>query len=269
MTSVQELYGELWAQESEIKAELQRSLEPRGPDSLYDVFASIGPRPGDVVLDAGCRDASYAVELVRRHGVRAITVDPVPHHVSLARRTVAEAGLEAEIEVLEGEIETLPLAHGSVDWIWCRDVLIHVDLERGLAECARVLRPGGRMLIYVTLATELLEPDEADRLRRGCALVPESLDAGRLERVAEAVGLAVASVDRLHGEWRERLVEDGGWDPRDNLLSLSRLRRRYGELVARYGQTRVDTAEASALWGLYQLLGKLCPTIYVLERTDA
>ena len=64
-------------------------------------------------------------------------------------------------DVLEGTIEELPLADASADWIWCRDVLVHVDVERGLAECARVLKPGGRMLAYVTLATDLLEPREA------------------------------------------------------------------------------------------------------------
>jgi ubiquinone/menaquinone biosynthesis C-methylase UbiE len=269
VTTVQELYGELWAKESGLQRELARSLEPRGTDSLYDVFASLEPRPGEVVLDAGCRDATYAIELVRRHGLRAIAVDPVPHHVELARREVAAAGLEDAVDVREGAIEELPVADASVDWIWCRDVLVHVVLEPGLAECARVLRPGGRMLVYATLATPLLEPQEAALLARGSAIVRASTDPAELERVAARSGLDVVSVDRLEGEWRERMIEEGSWDPREDLLLLSRLRRRYDELVDEHGITEVEVETVSALWGIYQLLGKLCPTIYVLERKHA
>jgi 2-polyprenyl-3-methyl-5-hydroxy-6-metoxy-1,4-benzoquinol methylase len=57
----------------------------------------------------------------------------------LAQRAVAEACVE--IEVVEAGIEAMPLADGAADWIWCRDVLVHVDLERGLPECAGKLRP--------------------------------------------------------------------------------------------------------------------------------
>jgi SAM-dependent methyltransferase len=269
VTTVQELYGELWARESGLEQQLAGSLEPRGTDSLNEVFASLGPRPGEVVLDAGGRDAVYAIELVRRHGLRAVTVDPVPHHAELARQAVAAAGLEEEIEVLEGAIEALPLADASVDWIWCRDVLVHVELEPGLAECARVLRPGGKMLVYATLATELLEPRERALLERGSAIASGSFDPENLEAVAERNGLRVHSVDRLRGEWRERMIEEGSWDPREELLLLSRLRRRYDELVEEHGQIEVEVSMVSALWGVYQLLGKLCPTVYVLERQDA
>ncbi len=69
----------------------------------------------------------------------------------------------------------MPIDEGTVDWIWCRDVLVHVDVRRGLAECARVLRPGGRMLAYVTCATELLEPREREELFAARAIAPEQL----------------------------------------------------------------------------------------------
>jgi SAM-dependent methyltransferase len=269
VTTVQELYGELWARESELESALARSLDPRGTDSLHDVFASLDPQPGQIVLDAGGRDAGYAIELVRRHGLRAVTVDPIPHHAELARRAVATAGLEEEIDVLEAAIEALPLADGSVDWIWCRDVLIHVQLEPGLAECARVLRPGGKMLVYATLATELLEPRERALLERGSAIASGSFDPDHLEAVAERNGLRVQTVERLRGEWRERMIEEGSWDPREDLLLLSRLRRRYEELVEEHGVVEVEVSMVSAMWGIYQLLGKLCPTIYVLERQGA
>ena len=266
MTSIQELYGELWAEESALERELERSLEPRGTEWLFETFAALGPKPGELVVDVGSRDAGHTIGLVREHGLRAIGLDPVPLHAERARRAVAEAGLEHAVEIVEAGIEAMPLADGLADWIWCRDVLVHVDQARGFAECARILRPGGRMLAYVTLATELLEPREAERLVQALAIVPESVDPTGLERRAAGAGMRLVSSTSLGGEWRERMIEDGTWNPGDDLLRLSRLHRREAELVERYGEKHVAARAAGKLWGVYQLLGKLCPTVYLWER---
>jgi SAM-dependent methyltransferase len=266
MVSVQELY-ELWAGESDLTAKLKQSLEPRGTEWLFELFASLGPRPGEMLVDVGARDARHAIRLVQEHGLRALAVDPLPLHVEKARAEVAAAGLENTLDVAQAGIERLPLEPESVDWIWCRDVLVHVDVERGLAECARVLRPGGRMVAYVTLQTELLEPKEVTELAAAMALVRESLDPRQLERAARSAGLVAVTVERLGGEWRERMIEDGSWNASETLLELSRLRRREPELVQEVGAARVAAYRGGALWGIYQLLGKLCPTIYVWERS--
>ena len=265
MPSVQELY-ELWAGDAELREALKRSLEPRGTDSLLDAFAALGVREGDVVLDAGSRDAHYSIRLVRDHGVRAIALDPLPLHAELARSAIAEAGVEGSIDVVEGAMESMPLADESVDWIWCRDVLVHVEAQPGLAECARVLRPGGAMLAYVTLATEKLEPEEEARLLGSTALTDGGLDAERLEAAAQDAGLAVRSVDRLGSEWRERMIEEGAWNPADDLLQIARLGRNRDALVAEHGPAALAAAEGGLLWGIYQLLGKLCPTVFVWEK---
>lgn len=265
MPTVQELY-ERWADDAELREALARSLEPRGTDWLFDLFAELAPQPGEVVLDAGARDASHAIRLVRDHGVRAVALDPVPHHGRLARDAVEEAGLGDAIEIVEASLESIPLADASVDWIWCRDVLVHVDAERGLAECSRVLRPGGQMLAYVTLATERLEPQEAAELVRALALTHDGFDAARLEDAAEKAGFSARAVHRLGSEWRERMIEDGSWNPGDDLLAIARLDRRREELEAKYGAVDVAAAASGLTWGIYQLLGKLCPTVYVWQR---
>jgi SAM-dependent methyltransferase len=264
-TPVQKLY-EVWAGDSELRDALGQSLEPRGTDWLFELFAELGPSAGDLVLDAGARDAVHAIRLVHEHGIRAVALDPLPLHCALARERIADAGLTEDIDVVQGALEELPFEDASFDWIWCRDVLVHVDVDRGLAECARVLRRGGVLLAYVTLATDRLEPEEADELARGLALRRSSLDGAQLEAAARTAGFVLQSMERLGSEWRERMLEDGEWDVRQDLLKLARLRRRDAELVGRYGEDAVDAAVGGLAWGVYQLLGKLCPTVYVWER---
>lgn len=265
-TSIQQLYGELWADANPLDLELEQSLDPRGTEWLFEAFAELGPEAGQLVVDVGARDAAHTIRLVREHGLRAFAVDPVPRHIELARQAVSDAGLADDIGVVEAGIEAMPIDDGVADWIWCRDVLAHVDLGPAFAECARVLRPGGQMLAYVTCATASLEPREAEALFGALAIRPESTDPDAVERHAAAAGLTLVSSRQLGGEWRERLVEDGAWNPGSDLLRLSRLHRQEADLVERYGEARVAAYAAARVWGVYQLLGKLRPTVYVWER---
>ncbi len=267
MVTVEELYGEIWPGDAALEEELRRSLEPRPLTALYDAFAALGPAPGHLVVDVGCRDAWHAVELVRRFSIRVLAIDPVPLHVELAHGAVKEARLEREIEVVQAGIESLPLADEAAAFVWSRDTTTHVDLPRGLAECRRVLKPGGRVLLYQTFATDRLEPVEAARLFAATATVAANMDRSYFERTADEAGLAIESADALDGEWRESMVELGKWDAGEALLAISRLCRREPQLVERYGRNRVEAALANNQWGVYQLLGKLQPTIYVLRRS--
>ncbi len=71
---------------------------------------------------------------------------------------------------------------------------------------------------------------------------------------------------RVGPEWRERRIEDRSWSPADDLLRIARLSRRREQLEAEYGAAAVEAAAGGLAWGIYQLLGKLCPTVYVWER---
>jgi SAM-dependent methyltransferase len=252
-TSVDQLYGEIWAEGDPEPV----APPPRGTDWLFEVFAGLGPQAGQLVVDVGARDAKHAIRLVQQHELRAIALDPVPHHGALARQAIAEAGVE--VDVVQAGIESMPIDDDAADWIWCRDVLVHVDLARGFSECARILRPGGQMLAYVTCATERLEPREAAWLFDAVAIVPESTQPDAIEHHAAHAGLTLVSKTELGGEWRERMLADGTWSANDDLTEISRLRRSGADL----DDPRVAAQAAGAAWGIYQLLGKTCPTVYV------
>ena len=61
-TSVEQLYGEIWAEDS---SPFDESLNPRGTEWLFEAFAELGPEPGQLVVDIGARDAKHAIRLVQ------------------------------------------------------------------------------------------------------------------------------------------------------------------------------------------------------------
>ena len=265
--SVQELYGDIWGDDdAAFEARIGQSLDPRGPDVLYDLFATLGPRPVETVLDAGSRDARYAVGLARRFGCRVVAVDPVPRHFDLATAHVAAEGMGKQVAVALAGIESLPVEDGAIDYVWCRDVLNHVDLPRGLAECARALRPSGGMLVYQTFATEAMEPNEARRLYASMAIVPDNMAPAFFASTSRAAGFEVVTKDVIDSEWRERWTEEGSRELLDDPLRLARLRRLRAELIERFGTARYEASYGGSLWGIYQMLGKLRPTVYLLRK---
>jgi SAM-dependent methyltransferase len=98
-----------------------------------------GREPG-VALDAACGTGRFA-EFLANCGHRVIGVDSSPDMLAYARRRVRDG------EFHVGELDRLPLPDDSVDVIVCALALEHVPLEPVLAEFARVLRPGGDLVI--------------------------------------------------------------------------------------------------------------------------
>jgi ubiquinone/menaquinone biosynthesis C-methylase UbiE len=119
-------------------------------------------RPGDTVLDLGCGAGIDSILAARRTGPRGrvIALDFLPEMLERTRAAAAEAGLE-NVETLEGEMEAIPLPDSSVDCVISNGVLnLSPRKARALAECARVLRPGGELCVAdVTVEDEELPPE--------------------------------------------------------------------------------------------------------------
>jgi len=98
-----------------------------------------GREPG-VALDAACGTGRFA-EFLATRGHQVIGVDSSPDMLAYARRRVPDG------EFHVGELDRLPLPDDSADVIVCALALEHVPLQPVLAEFARVLRPGGDLVI--------------------------------------------------------------------------------------------------------------------------
>jgi demethylmenaquinone methyltransferase / 2-methoxy-6-polyprenyl-1,4-benzoquinol methylase len=96
-------------------------------------------RRGDRVLDACCGTGDLALE-ARRHGGEVTGLDFSERMLERARRK------EPAIEWIRGDVLSLPFADGVFDAVTVGFGIRNVDdLERGVRELRRVLRPGGRL----------------------------------------------------------------------------------------------------------------------------
>ncbi|MEE1743349.1 class I SAM-dependent methyltransferase [Streptomyces sp. JV184] len=99
-----------------------------------------GLAPG-TALDAACGTGRQTRELTAR-GHRVIGVDQSPHMIEKAR------GHTPGAEYRVGHLESLPLDDDSVDLAVCSLAMTHLpDLAPAVAELARVVRPGGRIVV--------------------------------------------------------------------------------------------------------------------------
>jgi SAM-dependent methyltransferase len=126
------------------------ALPPSAVESMAGTgnpFALGELHPGERVVDCGSgagADSLIAARLVGPSGL-VIGVDMTPEMLAKARRNAEAAGLHS-VEFREGVVEALPVPDGWADVVISNGVLNLVpDKTVALAECFRVLRPGGRI----------------------------------------------------------------------------------------------------------------------------
>ncbi len=154
--------------------------------------------PGEVVVDLGAGagiDAFLAAARVGRTG-RVIGVDMTPDMIAKARAH-AEANGFAQVEFRLGRLEELPVDDASVDAVTSNCVINLVpDKERVFREVARVLKPGGRLVVSDIVLDAPLPPAIIGDVLAWAGCVAGAVDRKRYFGMLEAAGLGGLTIHR-------------------------------------------------------------------------
>ncbi len=141
--------GDIWWKPDTILHLLKTSVNPWRVGIVKDIIQkmSIEPR-GKTALEVGS-GGGILTEEIAKMGFTTTGIDPADQSIVTASNHARASGLDIKYE--KGTGENLPYAAGSFDFVFCCDVLEHVqDLPKVISEISRVLKPGG-VFIYDTL----------------------------------------------------------------------------------------------------------------------
>jgi ubiquinone/menaquinone biosynthesis C-methylase UbiE len=157
------------------------------------------------VLDVCSGMGGPARYLAHRLGCRVIGLDITESRHAAAVRLTALVGLEHLVDFRLGNALDMPFADAAFDVVIGQEAFAHVpDKPRLIAECARVVRPGGVIAFTDILRREGLSAAEFERLQSGMTFQSlETLDGYR--RLLARSGCAVVGRDDLSAWWTEVL----------------------------------------------------------------
>jgi SAM-dependent methyltransferase len=140
---------EQYATEDRLRARKSAYENAEGDDPRQFAVEAVADARPRRVLEVGGGEGELAERFQNELGVEVVGIDQSERMVELQR----SKGIDARL----GDVQELPFADGEFDVAVAAWMLYHVpDLDRGLAELARVLAPGGT-LVAVTNAVDHLE----------------------------------------------------------------------------------------------------------------
>lgn len=210
--------------------ELHYGVFPVGTETLAEATRNLTLRmveaarigSGARVLDVGCGTGTQACYLAADHGavVTGITTSQVGVDASRARATALGLEMSTSFEQRDGTDNGFPDA--SFDRVWVLESShLMPARDRLLAECARVLVPGGRLALCDIILRRPMPFSEVRRLREPLTVLRDVFGDARMEPLdeyrvfAENVGLGVdAQTDLTHetrptfARWRENAMNN-------------------------------------------------------------
>ncbi len=173
-----------------------------------DVLArKAGIGPGTLVLDVCSGMGGPARYLAWHYGCRVTGLDLTESRYQGALRLTRLVGLHEQVDFRLGDALEMPFADASFDVAIGQEAFAHVpDKPRLIAECARVVRPGGVIAFTDILKRPPLSADAQARLNREMTFHElESLDGYR--HLLQTNGCSVREQDDLSAWWTEILKQ--------------------------------------------------------------
>jgi SAM-dependent methyltransferase len=263
LSSLELVLGSLVAEGIDTEHLLASDLYTRGLDCqnlgafpMLEVLAAVAaeygaPKPGDDVLDIGCGLGGPGRFLADRFGCSVMGTDLLDKRIEIAKALTRRTGLDEQISYRRADATDLPFRKNAFTLAWMLDVSMHIrDKRRLFSEIARVLKPGGLLVMHEQLGPL---PAAMNPVTRQAPYIAPSLP--QLIRYVDESGLRVLSwrdttprvLEYFHAI-RDRLLaavdnapqaEGGPWREQGQAIlggyieTLSKLGGRTGLLVAK------------------------------------
>jgi SAM-dependent methyltransferase len=204
-------------------------------DRLIDLLNSVAAPPTSLhVVDLGCGVGASLCYLAARLPIRGTGITLSAVQARLGGQRIREAGFADRLRCLEGDFTNLPADIEPADLTFAIESFVHApDPGRFFDECARLVRPGGLLV----LCDDFLRPTSdreaertLDRFRRGWH-INTLIDAGELQTLARASGFEHESTQDLTSYLELRRARDRAIGGLLALVGWLPLTRRFDYLI--------------------------------------
>lgn len=133
----------------------KKILRPGGKAATEQLFQWANFQPGETVLELAASFGYSAIALAQRYGVRVVGVEKNPQSVARARANIQAAGLEHQVQVIEGDVFHLEQIPGQFDYVLAEAILTMQSIpgkQKILQGIGDRLKPGGQFLSHELVA---------------------------------------------------------------------------------------------------------------------
>lgn len=193
---------------------------------------------GDRILDVGCGYGALARFLARNYGCDVVASNISDRELEWGRELTAEEGLDEKVSFEWADFHDLPFSKREFEYYWSQEAFLHaVDKTKVLAEAARVLKPGGRLVFTDLLVRDGTPQEDRARIYERVKS-PDMWDTHHYVDALEQAGLKVET----HQDWSGNVAPTYAW-------VRSQLEERRDEFEERIGKEIVDrTSQALQFW---------------------
>lgn len=172
----------IWYEDSD-----DATLEEAAQRLTRKVADTLGLRPGERVLDAGCGSGAATVHIADEFGVQVTGLTISPVEAGQGRVKASESGVADQVRFEVGDYHSLPYPDGSFDAVVAFESLFNaMDLNKALLEFRRVLRPGGRVAM-----SEISKATDSSPLQKPFPQAREPVTAGGWIKEFESAGFVI------------------------------------------------------------------------------